>query len=387
MYSHVRKLVKADPDDVAVERDMGSWWHMLRAADSIDRGVRLGSLQWMPEELTTTDDGPTLPAEDASPAKVIELAETWYSKQSSTVRDAWQERIGEQLPDRLVALDERWRARWGADIAHERPLAVELRWERQLPPLPQPAALGGPSVVDPHTVLVGYVDEVYQDVRRMVIAARDHKLHKRLGTQTAAGDMMDSQLQIYAWGASPTVTAWGLGSIRATAYDRVRMIRPPTPQVTASGGLSKSVSDFDLRTYLEWAKGPDGKGVPWGEEGKFFASGPRKGLPKFGLYVAEQKEIDRLSSPVVSSAWFQRTLTPLNPHLIRAHLRAAVDSALDVEQSYQRAQIENAAARNLAKKVCDWCDFAELCRTEMFGGAGGEYNLADFRLQLKEARR
>lgn len=384
-YGSVRKLTKVESEDPAVERDFGSWWHMIRAADSLERGRKLGSLKWTPSVLTSVDDGPTLDAATATPLLVHNLAVTWWSQQSMLTKAMWADRIGEDLPDRLWALFTAWREQWADEIAIERPLAVEMYWERTLPAVVQPAPEGADlgddlPVTDPHTRLIGYIDELYFDTKRQIIVARDHKTSKRLGTQNVADDMMDSQLQLYAWGASPTVTSWGLGPLRATAYDRARMVKPATPLVTASGGLSKSVTDYDLSTYLTWCR----DGVAWGEEGKFFVSGPRKDQPKFGRYEAEQKEIERLSSPAARSAWFQRTLTPLNLNLIKAHLRAAVDSAVDVGMTYERLQIEKAAARNLGS-ACRWCDFAGLCRAEMFGGPDGTYDLADFNL-IKKVR-
>lgn len=383
-YSSVRGLRKIEGDDAAAERDFGSFWHMLRAADAIERGRTWGSIRWVPGELTSTDGGPVVrtgTGEDLVQL-VFGAAQEWWDKQSDAVHEVWDERIGEGLPARLATLYLRWGTQWAAEIAQERPLAVELKWERRLPALEQP---GGRGMTDPKMMLVGYVDEVYLDTKRNLVVARDHKLHKRLGTQSAANDMMDSQLALYAWGAGPVVMAWGLGPIRATTYDRTRMVKPPAPVVTASGGLSKSTTDYDLTTYLEWAGGPDGQGVPWGEEGKYFASGPRKDQPKFGRYVADEKEIARLSSTAAVSAWFQRSgPTPLNANLVRTHLQAAVDSALDMQQTYARAKITHAAARNLSTSNCKWCDYAELCRSEMFGGAQGNFDPADFRLAAKE---
>jgi len=382
-YKHVRGLRKIEGDDAAVERDFGSWWHMLKAADAIERGRAHGSLQWVPEKLTSVDGGPTLEVDMDAPlaALVMELAWRWWGQQSAAVHDLWTERIGEDLPERLGTLFTRWNACWAEQIKNERPLAVEMRWERRLPPVPQPES----GLVDPKAMLVGYIDEIYKDVRRGLVVARDAKVSKALSAASSADDMMDSQLQLYAWGAAPIVAEWGVGPIRATQYDRARMVKPRTPVVTASGGLSKSVTDYDLATYLEWADGPDGGGVPWGEDGKFFSSGPRKGQPKYGLYQAEEKVIEALSTPKALSVWFQRSgPTPLNAHIIKAHLRAAVDTSLDMGRVYGRAEIEGFAPRNLTGGNCKWCDYAELCRSEMFGGAGGDFDPADFKLEAKK---
>ncbi len=249
-YGSLQRLSKVDPDDVKVEMELGSWWHMLRAADAIERGRKLDSLKWVPEKLTCINDGPTLTVASVTELvdAVCDLAFRWWGEQTPEIKEIWEGRIGEGLPARLLTLNQRWYDQWGPEIEHEHPLAVELRWDRQLPSLPQP----GGERVDPDTVMLGYVDEVYLDIRRNLVVVRDDKSSKGLSTQTTADDMMDSQLQLYAWGANPTVTAWGHGPIRAVAYDRIRTTKPKTPQLTLAGTLSKSITDFDLATYLEW---------------------------------------------------------------------------------------------------------------------------------------
>jgi hypothetical protein len=267
----------------------------------------------------------------------------------------------------------RWRDQWATDLENERPMAVELFWKRRLPTMPGPDG----TVVDPDENLLGYVDEVYQDLKRNLVVVRDHKTSKALGTQSVADDFMDSQLQFYAWGASPTITSWGLGPIRATAYDRVRSVKAKTPVVTQAGSLGKSITDYDLATYVEWARGTDGNGVSY--PGRF------KDGSGAGRYVAEEAVIERLSSPSSVSAWFQRTLTPLNNNLIKTHLRAAVDSAVDLRQSRMRVAFANEAARNLTSG-CRWCEFAGLCRAEMVGGPDGDYELSDYKLRVRPVR-
>lgn len=393
MYAYMRKLEKADPLETKVELEFGNWWHALRAADSIERGLAVDSLQWTPQALTTVDDGPRLGLPDLAELKeqyaageihlvrrVLEEADTWWKGRTGVEIEAWDDRLGEDLPTRLRRVDAAWRERWAEDLPYEHPLAVELYWQRDLPPLTDPET--GKSE-DTETTMIGYIDEVYLDTRRNVVAVRDHKAHKALAPRTSVEDMMDSQLQIYAWGASPTVTSWGLGPIRAVAYDRVRMAAPKSPSVTTTGTLSKSVTDYDLATYLAFAAGPDGKGVPWGEPDTFYQSGKKKGEPKFGFYQAEETIIAKLSDPAALSAWQQRTMTPLNRNVVMTHLRAAVDTAADVRRSRERANETQEAARNLTKG-CQWCPFAELCRAEMTGGAGGDYDLESMWLRPKK---
>lgn len=386
MYKHHRRLEKVDPEEVKVELEFGLWWHALRAADSIERGLEHGSLQWLPRKINTVDGGPEIELGALADLQaqfehegrvrlvhsVLALAEVWWKSRTQFEVEAWASRLGEDLPTRLRRVDTAWRERWAEDLPYERPLAVELYWRRDLPPLVDKST--GEVEQDTGTTMIGYVDEVYFDDRRNLVVARDHKTHKSLATRTSAEDMMDSQLQVYAWGASPMVTSWGYGPIRATAYDRVRMAAPKSPSVTATGTLSKSVTDYDLATYLAFAAGPDGEGVPWGEEGTFYQSGKKKGQPKFGRYVAEESVIEKLSDPAALSAWQQRTLVPLNRNVVTTHLRAAVDTSADVRRSRERAIESGEAGRNLTKG-CQWCPFQELCRAEMTGGPDGEYDL------------
>jgi len=377
-YSYVQRLEKVDPDDVKVEMEFGSWWHMLRAAHAIARGRVHDSLQQMPERLSSSDSGPVLEGEDLAkvvPVDVLSLATLWWREQDEMTKSQWVERLGEGLPDRLDHLNQRWIAQWSDDLETERPLAVELKWRRELPILDGPDG----KAIDPATVLVGYVDEVYLDTRRNMVVVRDAKSSKSLSTQTTADDMMDSQLQLYAWGASPTVSSWGKGRISAVAYDRVCSVKPNPPQLTKSGRLAQrlgkpSVGSCDLHTYMEWTRGPDGLGVPF--------DGLAKDGSGAGFYHAEEAIIERLSSPSAISTWFQRTLTPLNTNIIRTHLRAAVDTAVDAAMTRARIEVSGEAGRNLTSG-CRWCDFAGLCRAQMVGGATGDYLLSDYKLRVR----
>jgi hypothetical protein len=382
-YGTIRRLEHIEDDDAAVERDMGSWWHALRAADSIERGRELGSLQWTPDRLTSVDGGPTVELLGCTDPveQVAKAAAAWWETQSLGTQVTWQDRIGGGLPQRLASMYAAWQEQWGDEIEDEEPLAVELRWERELP-MPEGAR---------RLILVGYVDEITRVRRRRVVLARDHKAAKRLGTQTAVDDMMDSQLQLYAWGASPTVTSWGQGKIQATGYDRACMVAPRPPRLTSSGKLGTyngepSIGMCDLATYVAWAAGPDGRGQPW--QGAAMPrlksepdDAPRRYKPG-GLYTAEQDVIERLGTPAARSQWFQRTTVPLNGNLIRAHLQAAVETALTMGRTRALVAATGAGGRNLGAP-CKYCDFVGLCRAEMVGGPGGDYDLGDFALREK----
>jgi hypothetical protein len=396
-YGYVERLEKVDPDDVRVELEFGLWWHALRASDSLVRGRAHDSLKAVPKMIRTVDGGPEFSTKvDAPRSQVFGLAIEWWKALTPRVQEIWTERLGwPDLHTGLRYVDEEWAKMWADDIAYERPLAFEMRWRRILPVLP--GGVGKPDL-DPDTVLIGYIDEVYYDAKRNIVVARDHKAHKSLSTQTAADDMMDSQLQIYAWGAAEEISNWGLGPIRAVAYDRVCSTAPRPPQLTTSGKLATrlgepTISSSDLRTYLEWAAGPDGNGLPWQgamlpqtkAEKDAEAAGEKveRRFKPGGIYTAEPAIVERLSNPSARSAWLQRTRTPLNGNVVKGHLRAAVDSAFDLINTRERAEVSGQAARNLTS-ACRWCDYVSLCRAQLVGGPDGDYELAEHRLRRRD---
>ena len=74
---------------------------------------------------------------------------------------------------------------------------------------------------------------------------------------------------------------------------------------------------------------------------------------------------------------------PVNQHVVRAHLRAAVDSATDIWRTEKRAAIVGDAPRNFTKSNCQWCDYQDVCRAQMMGGSMGTYDLSEFGLESK----
>ena len=351
-------------EDIPVERDFGSWWHALRAADSIMRGKALGTLKYVPEALSLPT-GPRPVEQVNTPSKVIIALHEWWTHQTLAVQAVWAERLGENPVARLDKMDTLWHHVHKLDLEFEEPVAVELRWEREL-------------YVDTSTntryVLVGVTDEIYRDRKRNILVARDHKSHKKLGRITKADELLDSQLQLYVWGLAPTVETWGVGTLQATAYDRVRMSAPSTPTLTKAGTLSKSVTDYDAITYREWA-----------ESGQTYA-GRKKDGSDGGTYALEDAVLVRLDTPAVWSGWAHRTLTPVSVHAMRAHLMAAAMSAADMSRTRAKYASDGYAPRLFANH-CTWCDFSGLCQAQLTGGPRGDYDLAFLRLQKRAAKK
>ena len=343
--------------EVTPALDFGSWFHAARALDRINKGVVEGTLEAHPEEIQTTDTGPTFSWDD-SPADVIAASTEYWWRLGEDAREVWLDWLGQPLQHRLSYVYAEWRERWAEESENEAVLAVEQRWEREIP---------GTGVT-----LWGYADEVYQDRKRGIVVVRDCKTSGTLGQVTSLDEMMDSQVQLYAWGLSPDCARWGVPSPRAVAFDRVRSKAPKTPKITKAGKLSASVKDYDLRTYLEWCA----DGVPF--------EGMKKDGSAAGTYTAEEAEIERLASPQVVSQWFARHLTPVSPYLVRSHLQAAADTCSDISRTRVRADRRGEAPRNFGKASCQFCEFADLCRAQMVGGSGGEYAPEEYGLRYRD---
>ena len=348
-------------EDIPVELNFGSWWHAMRAADAVQRGIEHGSLLYAPDEISLPE-GRVPFSEVSTPEAVLQRMIDWWEHAAPAVRATWTERLGDAPTLRLRAMDENWHSQWASEIRNEHPVAVELPWER---------VLYSEEIFEPDTgmsngelryILVGQIDEVYRDAKRGVLVVRDNKAKRSLSKYTQVDVLLDSQLSFYAWGAQPALTQMGAGRIQATAYDRVRMLAPKLPVVTKYGTLSKSVTDYDLATYLWWCgTAPEYPGL-------------KKDGSGAGVYHAEQQVIERLNTPAARGEWFARSLTPMSAHTVRAHLIAALDSARAMSTTRERYQSTGVAGRNFGV-TCRWCDLAPLCHAHLVGGPEGTYDL------------
>lgn len=384
-YKYIRGL---EADTPRYAPDLGSWWHLLRAMDSLNYGFSLGSIRQSPKHLDTGNgvrlpkDRPARPngqvyrlpnGKKFKPSVEIALAlsRSYWRTLSGEARDEWIAAIGEPLPDRLDYMNATYQARWKSERSSEYPLAVECWIRNELGPhLPTTPAF------------VGTVDLIYQDAARGdMIVIRDHKTGNTLPGADAEADLSDSQLHLYAWAAQELVEQWsGDYRVQAISYDRVRSSKPKQPSLTQSGNLSKSVTDYDLRTYLAFARGPEGNGVEWGTPDTYVKTGKNAGAPKFGTYLPEDSIIEHLSTPASLSVWHQRSLTPLNGRIVDSHYRSLKSTQAQAEQTLQEYRENGEAPRNFTRWGCKWCEFRRLCQAEMTGGPGGDYPLSDYGL-------
>ena len=375
-YKYDLKLGKTD-DIHSAPRDFGQWWSALRAVEAAERGIAHKTFREPVGGTISPVDGHTfsLRYDDcATVDDVLDAAASDWERWPEERTEDFIATMGDNLPDRLSSAYQLWLTEFAEERENEHPIAVEQFWKRALP---RPKADGewGDGIENmPELQLMGYVDEIYLDTRRNEVVVRDSKTSKNIQRNGALDDMMDSQLQLYAWGLAPTLKRWGVDQVRAVAYDRIRSTASKQPQITKSGTLSKSVTDYDAATYVAWAAGEDGNGVPF--------PGLKKDGSGAGVYTVEESVVEKLNRPDWRATFATRTQRPVNVNLVRAHLRAAIDTATDIWRTQRRIESAGEVARNLGQ-ACKWCDFSDLCRAQMFGGKQGEYELAEFGLRAK----
>lgn len=388
-------------------RTLGSWWSILRAAESLERGRTAGTLKFVPEKLVYGSGEHALEflGETVTVERVLSALDSQWSRSSSDEQDEFISTLGEPLPNRIRSMFALWDRANPERAQLEHPIGVEVYVERELP---NTEADGQPPIK-----VVGYLDELYLDVPRKMVVIRDHKTSKTITyAASALDDLMDSQLQLYAWMLGPLMSSYSLPTPRAVAYDRTRSVAPKTPTLTQTGTLSKSTSDYDLMTYLRWCEEdtttpavaayleehpdlPDEireamselpKGQLWGKLGEFYVSGAKAGQSKFGVYEKDSKVTDALRAPDELVKWHSRTLRPVQKNVVASHLRAAVDSAQSIRRSVERAEKAGEASRNITRRGCQFCDYASLCRAQIIGGPDGEYDLESLGLRIRPER-
>lgn len=338
-FSSLRRLRPAGLTPL-ITRELGSWWHALRAADAIWRSREQETPPlYLPETISTGDMGPELPVTpDLTGSDVLLAAKRFWDAMPFEQQERWVEKTGAALVPHLAEMDRRWEAAWGAESReNEEVIAVEVFVEV--------------PIADTGVVLRGRVDEVYRDKRLGLIVVRDHKTNGTIASSESLDDLLDSQLHLYAWGVSVQL---GI-NVGAVGYDRARSKPAAQPAVTKAGKLSASVTDYDLDAYLAFTDEP----VPF--------PGLKKDGSGAGFYERDPKVVEKLQTPAERDKWNRRTLDPINPRMIRGHLQEAVATAEG--QAEARRRFDDPArgpiARNLSRNGCKSCDFVMLCLDEM----------------------
>jgi hypothetical protein len=347
-YGYLRRLTVADAA-AQIDRELGSWWHAVRAADSIARALSQEEpFLYLPSSISTGGLGPELPVlRETNTRQVLDAAAAFWREMSEEDREVWVERTGKPLEAHLEEMNERWTLAWGEASKTEQVLAVEYPFEVRI----------GTTQYG----IRGRVDEVYYDRERSLAVVRDHKSNRDIPPSEALEDMLDAQLHLYAWAVGQALV-----KVDSVAFDRARSKPAATPVLTKSGSLSKSVTDYDVLAYLAFTKDL----VPY--------PGLKKDGSGAGEYDRDWDVVDRLSTPSERDKWNRRTLDPVNKRLVRGHLRELLASSIDMraaESRYSRAEVGTRVpfevignARNLSRYSCKGCDFLGLCLDELRTG-------------------
>lgn len=370
-YRYIENYESDKPKSPAATR--GTAWHALLQSHWLQHGHDIGSLLQYPNDIQVTEDlklpvkidergalvvrmpGPGMGDWPVEPAVVIE-AVAWYWEQRD---EAWQEQhlaaYGAPLADRLEDAWERYQERWGKTLTAMQPLLTETRWTRVAP--------NGME-------LMGYVDLVFWDPAVDMVVVGDIKSHESWPSEPDhVLDLMDSQTHLQAWGIAPLLRELGSRAPEAVEYDRWRSKKPATPQLTQTGQLSKSVTDYDAYTYRRWCE-----------------TNPRPVLTAAALAKGKTPEdmpVYRLDEAVYAElledkdSFFRRSRRPVSLPTIKAHVLAAQ------AQAKRAAAVETKTAPISPSKACGWCFAVHLCRAEMVGGTPEPLVLSDYGLRKR----
>lgn len=370
------RMLRLEPRYLSTAPTLGTWVHAMLGADDIARGWDEDTLIRVPEVL----DLPGRPMVIHQPDEgiygdhlrgergrvegpldgqlVIEAATHWWNREAGgSFQDDYRSRYRDvDLPDHLADLWERYSLRWDVeDDGRLEVLAVEVEWTRSV------RGRGGEVVP-----LAGRVDVVLRDTRYGLVVVRDRKTHGQWPSEPQfVQDLMNSQLHLYAWGVAPMLAEAGIGPPSALEWDRIRTKPPTTPALTKAGRLSKSVSDYDLPTYLAWAN----------QHPEY--DGTRTVDP--GVYEVEDEVVEHLSSEEERDRFYFRRRFPVNEDVIRTH----VAMALEDHHAIEALQEDPSSAVRSPGRHCSWCDYLTLCRGQLFGEVADDFDPHDFNLIRK----
>lgn len=327
-YKQVRGL-EQDDDSPAPERDLGSWWHALRAVEGISQARQQETeALYLPDSIKTPAG--TVEPPEATDDLLLQV-DWWWRHRGDEFQDKWESSLTDSPRELLEGMNERWHRRWANQVANETVLAIEVPWERTV------ASVSGRSLT-----LVGTTDQVVYDRTRGAVILRDFKTSRHnAGDRRTQEVFFDSQTHLYAWGLAPWLAEHGY-TVNFLGYDYIRTKPPKQPVLTKAGKLSKQVTDFDEITYQSFCE--------------FHTE-----------HEPEQATLDRLRSEPKEAVWAQRMFTPVSIATVKSHLQAAADTAEAMDQTRQREEMTHDSPRNPGY-LCGWCPFLELCTQEVKHG-------------------
>jgi hypothetical protein len=353
-YAYIEKLERRRE---ARPLKQGSWLHFMLAVDALRRGLEYASLLEVPETIDAPDVGEVTVGVHRCHPRVLKFKDahggvtsyplTWYGALDLLTDHAWNWLPGEyqehyanekgaSLPEVCRTIMRGYLYRWKGVLEKERPLLVEVSWER--------TDLSGPEPVE----YGGRVDEVLVDAEGRVIV-RDWKTT----TNAPSGNyrLRERQRLLYAWGIEPILASHGL-KVSGLELDYLITRPPPKPVQNKDGSLSKRKINTTPVVYLE-------------------------ALREYGIELTEEHK-EKVRDMKRGEAFYPRFPMPLNQKQI---VRMLGENAAVAALAKQYQQLPQLVYR-VESRACDYmCEFSDICLAESLGQDASTIKSREFRVR------
>lgn len=193
------------------------------------------------------------------------------------------------------------------------------------------------------------IDKIVEDKHNGGLWAVDYKTRKSF--DDVENMMLDPQLTLYFWG----LEKMGYTPLLGGMYDEIRTKAPAVPNLNKDGSLSKRKDiDTDLYTYYREVR-------------------------RHSLDPTDYSEILQLIARRQKDKFFRRTPIPQDPPVVRTTMREAVMTANSILRAEAKSQFPRTT-----DKSCKWCDFKNICITELYGGDPEPIIKMDFKQRTRE---
>lgn len=375
-YAYIEKLERKHE---AKPLKRGTWLHFMLAVDALRRGLEHESLLDIPDTLESPsglevgiglDDGPggetvldVLAGDD-----LYFYSLTWEGALALLTEHEWDwlpddvqalyYEDGISLPDACRTIMRGYLWRWKGVLDKERPLLVEVKWER--------TDMSGPVPVD----YGGRADEVLLDSKGKVVV-RDWKTTK--ATPSGNYRLRERQRLLYAWGLEPVLSEHGL-KVDALELDYLLTKTPPKPRqnqpkkpkkATKANPEPEQPTPNELKGELSKAK---------------INTTPivfLEALREYGLDLTEEHK-QTVRDMERGAKFYMRFPMPLNQKQI---VRMLAENAAVAALAKQYQQLPQLAYRVEARD-CDYmCEFNDICLAESLGQDASTIKAREFQIR------
>lgn len=340
----------------------GLWLHSMRQADSLRRGFEAGTLLRAPEEIDVPGVGKPVLVKAYSGTLMLtdsknEYPLTWKGMLGLLVDEtyAWMPdeakaeyaEDGVELPDACRLIMRGYQHYWRKELAAEKVLLVEEKWER--------LDTSGAAPVE----YAGRIDLILLDAKgRLTI--RDWKTTKSLPDEGYR--LRERQRVLYGWGAGPLLSELlppGEAASPRLELDYLITRNPPRPKINKDGSLSKT---FTLESKR-----------PVNTTTVAFVDALRE------AGMDPKDHLDYLRSPHGDGrSFFVRKDMPLNGKVVNATL---LENA-QVAQLGEQILAHPSLAYRVEDRSCRWtCDFGDLCLGDLYGQDTSTIRKRDYQIR------